>query len=84
MQIYQEGEGGVRYLGEELRAGRIVRASYGECVVLALDSGKEFRLPPDLALLQPAPPSDQAAFGPAPDLVTRWTVFRNPEDAEEP
>lgn len=83
LQVYQEDDGGAHFLGEEIRAGRLVRASYGEGVVLLLDNGKEFRLPPDLALLQPAPPAGGEATGQSPDLVTRWTVFRNAEDVED-
>ena len=82
LQVYQEAEAGDRFLGEELRAGRIARVSYGEGVVLVLDNGKEFRLPPDLALLQPAPPGDSVLGQAQPDFVTRWTVLRNAEDDE--
>ena len=80
LQVYEEDDAGSRFLGEETRAGRIVRVSYGEGVVLALDNGKEFRLPPDLALLQPAPRA--APRSADPGFVTRWTVFRSAEDDE--
>jgi hypothetical protein len=82
LAVYQEAAGGraERFLGEETRTGRLARASLGEGAVLVLDNGKEFRLPPDLALLQPAPPSDPALGPDRPDLITRWTVFRTPED----
>lgn len=83
LQIYQEADDGARFVGEETRTGHIVRASYGEGVVLVLDNGKEFRLPPDLALLQPAPAAGTEPAAGWPDLVTGWTVLRNPEDDEE-
>jgi hypothetical protein len=85
LQLYMEDEDGAasRFLGEEERAGRIARASYGEGVIVALDSGKEFRLPPDLSLLQPASPGENSpAAQPGFDLITRWTVLRSPEDDE--
>jgi hypothetical protein len=81
LQVYQTAaDGAERFLGEEERAGRLVRVSVLEGAVLVLDNGKEFRLPPDLALLQPAPPG--AAGHDRPDLLTRWTVYRNAEDED--
>ncbi len=88
LQVYitvDEEEGAAaseRFAGEEQRAGRIARANYGEGVVVALDNGKEFRLPPDLSLLQPAPRGLAAGESfDQPDFITRWTVLRN-EDEE--
>jgi hypothetical protein len=78
LQVYQTADGTERFLGEEERAGRLVRVSLPEGAVLVLDNGKEFRLPPDLALLQPAPPGDPGDD--RPDLITRWTVYRNADD----
>ena len=79
LQVYVEDEDGAsdRFAGEEERVGRVARASYAEGVVVALDNGKEFRLPPDLSLLQPVPAGDDA-----PVLMTRWTVVRSAEEDE--
>jgi hypothetical protein len=79
LALYEEAGSAERFLGEEQRLGRIVRASFGEGVIIVLENGKEFRLPPDLSLLQPAPPADQAHA----DLVARWTVIRAAESEAE-
>lgn len=77
LQVYHDGPSGDHFVGEELHAGRLARASYAEGAILILDNGKEFRLPPDLALFQPAP----ASLAPA-DYITRWTVLRPPDEDE--
>lgn len=82
LRVYVEAADGAgsHFVGEEERAGRIARASYAEGVVVTLESGKEFRLPPDLSLLQPLPSGDAA--GQPAELITRWTVVRSAEEDE--
>ena len=61
--------------------GRILRVSYGEGVVIELDDGSEYKLPPDLSLLQPASPGEYTETSTGklivdPDLVTKWTLLQ--------
>jgi len=61
--------------------GRIIRVSYSEGVVIELDDSTKFNLPPDLSLLQPAPPGEYTELSTGkiivnPDLVTIWSVLQ--------
>ncbi len=59
LRRYEERDDETQYVGQEQLYGRIVRVSYAEGIVVQLADGHEYRLPPDLSLLQPAPPGER-------------------------
>ncbi len=65
--------------------GCIIRVSYAEGIVIELDDGTKYNLPPDLSLLQPAPPGEYTEHSTGktivdPDLVTTWSVLQGEKE----
>ncbi len=88
LRRYEEREDETQYVGQEQLYGRIVRVSYAEGIVVQLGDGREYRLPPDLSLLQPAPPgerppADAGQPDGVPHLLTMWTVHYSAEEGDE-
>lgn len=65
------------FVSQEQVYGVIIRVNPSEGIVIRLGSGDEKRLPPDLALLQPAPPGEYRLSSTGevvvnPDYLTTW------------
>jgi hypothetical protein len=68
--------------------GRIKNVSYGGGVVIELDDGTKYKLPPDLTLMEPVPPGEYTELSTGkvienPDFMTKWSVIvpDNEEDS---
>lgn len=67
--------------------GRILRVSEDEGMVLELPNGSEFHLPPDLTVLQDAPPGEytESSTGSAicdPDFLAMWEIHQDPDNPQ--
>lgn len=67
--------------------GRILRVSKEEGLVLELANGSEYRLPPDLSALQPAPQGDYTESRSGitikdPDYLALWRLRESAEPSE--
>ncbi|CAN5688108.1 hypothetical protein BH24ACI3_BH24ACI3_06000 [soil metagenome] len=81
---------GVTYLDHERNlieqiqlAGNVIRISETGGIVLQLDSGEEYTLPPDLTSLQTAPKGEYRLRSTGkiivdPDYLTSWTITKPP------
>jgi hypothetical protein len=83
---YYVDEGSVEEFVEQKQIhGEIIRISFDEGIVIALDNGEEYILPPDLPMLEPAPAGEYnlRSIGETvvdPDFITTWIVSRPPSD----
>lgn len=75
-----------KVLNQQQRHGRIASIRQ-RGVVLTQSSGEEFVFPPDLSVLQEAPPGSfrEASSGESiesPDFIANWYLFRKPGESE--
>jgi hypothetical protein len=83
-------EDGTSKLEEQpLVYGEVMCVSFSEGVVIKLKDGSEVKLPPDISMLQTAPPGEYTLQSTQeviinPDLMTTWisTTGEDPEDPE--
>jgi hypothetical protein len=79
LTYYREVHGEQELVEQRQVHGRIARVSYGEGVIIESENDTEYKLPPDLSLLEPAPPGEyeERSTGEVisnPDFITMWTV----------
>jgi hypothetical protein len=69
-------------------AGEPLRVSDEEGLVLQLSSGSEYRLPPDLSALQPAPPGQYLEHSSGvtvsdPDFLALWEIRQSRDNPDK-
>ncbi len=83
-------EDGTNKLEEQSQIyGEVMRVSFSEGVVIKLKDGSEFKLPPDVTMLQAARPAEYTLQSTQevitnPDLITMWILTTAGEDSENP
>lgn len=84
---YETGSDGAveRLLRQEQRHGEIVRANPADGIVIRQDNGEEFKMPPDLNVLERAPKMEFKlhSTGEAvvnPDYIMTWDIYRTKKD----
>lgn len=70
-----------KFVGQEQLHGEIVRANPEDGIVIRQTNGEEFKMPPDLSMLEPAPKAEYKlrATGEVvvnPDYVATWAIDR--------
>ncbi len=78
----EEGNPNGKFVGQEQRHGVIVRANPEDGIVLQLPDGSEFKMPPDLTMLEPAPRAEYRLRSTGevvvnPDYGAAWAVYRD-------
>jgi hypothetical protein len=87
IEVGQEAHDG-KLIQQEQRHGEIVRANPADGIIIKQANGEEYKMPPDLTLLEPAPNGEYRLRSTGevvvnPDYIANWAIYHDPKKHDE-